>query len=233
MDFRWTYLLLSGLFLAIWLVFFLIRKDLRRELLLISIAFAIPGLLSDIIYTVDWWSPATVTGTRVGVESVITGFALAGIAAVLYSVVFQKRERRLPNRKPNLTRRHIILPILLAVIFFGAFFLFRLNTFWATTLAFSIPTIILWIQRPDLIKDSLMTGLLLLTVAIVVYSILELLTPGWVQEFWYFRNVPNIVILSVPVDDWLWYFFAGAFIGPLYEYYYSVKLVDRKKKEKK
>jgi len=49
-----------------------------------------------------------------------------------------------------------------------------------------------------------------------------------VQAFWYFKNIPNIVIFSVPLDDFIWYFLAGAFIGPLYEFWQEARLIKQK-----
>jgi len=55
---------------------------------------------------------------------------------------------------------------------------------------------------------------------------LELLTPGWIHAFWIFKNVPDIVIFNLPIDDIIWYFLAGLFIGPLYEYWKEGKLIN-------
>ena len=48
---------------------------------------------ADVVWTVDWWQPETVTGTRAGIEDAILGFTNGGLGAVLYEVVFKKRTR--------------------------------------------------------------------------------------------------------------------------------------------
>lgn len=70
-----------------------------------------------------------------------------------------------------------------------------------------------------------MTACLLLLIIVFSYSVVNWITPGWVSDFWYFRNTSQIVISNVPVDDIIWYIFAGLFIGPLYAYWQEGRLV--------
>jgi len=223
-NYTYSYLILGLLFLIIWTIFFLWRKDTRKEMILISIFFGIAGLLVEAVYIQDWWRPITITGTLIGIENFLFGFVIGGISSVIYEGVFRKRVKEIRNKKLKLKYFGLLLP----GIFLGSFYLLNLNTFISLILAFSIPTLIIYIKRKDLIKDSLISGLLVLGISIIVYTILELITPGWVQAFWYFENVPNIIILNIPIDDFIWYFLAGAFIGPLYEYWQERKLVNKK-----
>jgi len=216
------------IFLIIWLTLFLWRKNIRKEMLLISILFSIGGPLADTLYKKDWWNPINLL--EIPVEAILVGFTLGGIAAVIYEVLFNKKLAK-KGSKRNIPIIKTFL--LLTVLFFGAFYIFKLNSLISTIIAFAIPTIIIYLRRKDLILNSLISGILLLVIAIVTYSLLELLTPGWVQSFWQFKNVPNIVILNVPLDDVLWYFLAGAFIGPLYEYWQEGKLINMKKQRLK
>jgi hypothetical protein len=218
--------MLGLLFLVVWTILFLWRKDVRKEMLGMSIFFGIAGLIVEAIYIQDWWRPLTITGTLIGIEDFLFGFVIGGIAAVIYEEVFKKKLKR--TKKKNTEFKSKYFGLLLPIIFVVSIYVFNLNTFIASILAFGIPTIIIYITRKDLIKDSLLSGALVLGVSIIVYTILELITPGWVNAFWYFKNVPNIIILNVPIDDFIWYFLAGAFIGPFYEYWQNKKLVNKK-----
>ncbi len=196
-----------------------------------SILFGTPGAMADIIYTKDWWVPETITGTIVSLEGFIVGFMIGGIATVLYEDIFRKRIRlrNVSAQKQVTQNKHLVfLILLLSILFFGSFYIFGLNSLIATIIALGVPTLVIWITRPDLILDSLVTGVLLLVVASIVYTLLHFLTPGWIEAFWHFRNVPHIIIFNLPIDDIIWYFFAGMFIGPLYEYWKEGKLVDLK-----
>ncbi len=193
-----------------------------------SLIFGFIGPFSDVLYTRDWWHPLTVTNTKIGPEAIIVGFAIGGIASVIYEDIFKKkiRTRRVSrSRKRRDDLNFSIVLIISGGTLLGAFFFLGLGSLLSTVLAFGIPAVIIWIRRHDLILDSLASGIFLLAVACFVYSVLQILTPGWIQAFWTFRYVPDITILSLPINDVLWYFLAGLFIGPLYEYWKEGKLV--------
>jgi len=194
-----------------------------------SLVFAFAGPLADILYTQDWWRPLSLTNTTIGPEALLVGFMIGGIASIIYEVIFQKRlETHKVFKAKEAQRNFSFLSILLisAILFFGSFYLLKFNSLFSTILALLVPTIMIWIKRRDLILDSFGTGIFLVIVASLVYSVLEFLTPGWVHAFWFFKNVPDIIIFNLPLDDIIWYFLAGLFIGPLYEYWQESKLVD-------
>lgn len=216
-------------FLVVWLALFVLRKNTRKEMLVMSLVFAFAGPLADILYTQDWWRPLSLTNTTIGPEALLVGFMIGGIASIIYEVIFQKRlETHKVFKAKEAQRNFSFLSILLisAILFFGSFYLLKFNSLFSTILALLVPTIMIWIKRRDLILDSFGTGIFLVIVASLVYSVLEFLTPGWVHAFWFFKNVPDIIIFNLPLDDIIWYFLAGLFIGPLYEYWQESKLVD-------
>jgi hypothetical protein len=76
MGYQYTYLIYSALFATVWIVLYFWRKDTRKEMLMMSILFALAGPGADFLLTKDYWKPPTITGTAVGVESLIIGFSL-------------------------------------------------------------------------------------------------------------------------------------------------------------
>jgi len=222
-PYKYTYLLMGIVFFVIWLILFLWKKDTRKEMLFTTILFAIAGPIADIFYTIDWWNPETITGTRIGVESIFVGGMIGGVSAIIYEDFFKKKI--IKRKKKVGTKKELIIPpiLILAVILFLATYLIIKNSFLATLVALLIPTFYIWFKRSDLIPDSIFSGILLVLVASISYGILNLLTPGWVEQFWLFKNVPNVIIFNLPLDDLAWYFSAGLFIGPLYEYWKEIK----------
>lgn len=227
MSYQYSYLIASLFYLVIWTLLFYLRKDLRREMLVISALFAFAGPFAEIVYFKDWWKPFTLTDSFLSIEPFVIGFAIGGVASIICEEIFKKKhkkERRFIAKVRRADFNTFILLSSLAVIFFGSFFLLRLNSLMTTILAFGIPTLIIYSKRKDLIFNSLLSGILLVIVAMIVYSLVELITPGWVEAFWKFNNTPQLIIINLPLDDVVWYFFAGAFIGPLYEYWKEIKL---------
>ena len=104
------------------------------------------------------------------------------------------------------------------VLLFGSFYLLDINSLASTLIAAVVPLGVMYMKRPDLVPMSLISGGLLVIVAAIVYAFVEVMTPGWVQALWSFQNVPAIIIVSLPLDDIVFYFLTGAVIGPLYEY---------------
>lgn len=192
---------------------------MRGEMVLATILFGLAGPAADILYTKDWWHPLTVMNTNIGIEAFLVGGMIGGIASVIYDAI--SKSRLVVCKKSGdayfVGSLLVMLGVALA-LFFGSFYLLNLNSFHATIVALLIPTLFIYIRRPYLIRTSIWSSAYLLLVAIVVYTALEFLTPGWIDAFWVFKNVPPITVFNVPLDDIAFYLLAGAFIGPLYEF---------------
>lgn len=228
--YTYSYLIANLGLLALWLLLFLFRKDVRREMLVVSIVFGFAGILSEYIYTSDWWQPPTITGSRIGLEDFMFGFWVGGVSAVIYEEVFKKKLRaRKPNSK-KLFLQGMSSLLLLLTLFLTSFYAFKLSSFYSSVVAF-VPLIAwIWIKRKDLIINSLFSGLLLPLVGLLWFWIPELITPGWVEKYWLFENLSGIIILKAPLEDLIWGFLAGAYIGPLYEFWQGSKLVSTNSK---
>lgn len=228
MDYQFSYLIGDLFLLSLWAALFFWRKDVRKEMLLVSLTFGFAGLIAGLVYTVDWWHPLTITLTRVGIEDFLLGFSLAGVAAVIYEDFFKKRVRiRKVSKKVEFmdNRQFFITFIGLSLFFFVSFYFLNLHSFYLSIIVFGVPTLFIWIARKDLIIDSLASGFLLVLVSLVGFIIIEFITPEWVESAWYFKNLSGITFLTVPLEDIIWFFLVGAFIGPLYEYWKEGKLV--------
>jgi len=219
-ELQFSYLVGSVLFLIIWLILFWLRKDLRQQMLFVSIIFLIIGPFVQFVYTIDWWKPLTITGTLIGIEDFIFAFSIAGIASVIYEEFFKKKTKS-KKKKENI-KSFILLLGLAAVLFFGTFYAFKIHSFYSSIISLFVPTLVILWQRSDLIKDSLFSGILMVLLSIVCFSIIDIFMPAVIQNFWYFHNLSGIMILSAPLEDVVWFFFVGMFIGPLYEYWKNI-----------
>ncbi len=201
-------------------------------MLIVSLVFGVIGVLVEPTYLIDWWHPLTITNTSVGIEDFLFGFVTAGISAVIYLIIFNKRINLKVKKKKEteLKKIKIAIPlILLAVIFLVCVYLFKIHTFYSSLIAFAIPIIYIWYKRKDLIVDSILSGILLAIIGLVWFIVPQLITPGWVKTYWFMENLSGITILTAPIEDLIWGFFAGAFIGPLYQYWQEKKLTNYKK----
>jgi len=216
-------------FFVIWLILFILRKDVRKIMLFISIPLGFMGPFMEYLYINDWWRPLTITGTLLGVEDFFFGFCIGGISAVIYEELFKKRirERKVPKSMEERRKISFWLAASSAVIAFYVFYyLFRFNTFVTITIIMVSLILSIYIKRSDLIVDSLVSGFLLLIISSIVYLLVDLITPGWVFEFWHFTIFPRVLYLGLPIDDIIFYFLFGAAIAPLYEYWQEGRLLN-------
>ncbi len=215
-----TYLVFSLTYLFIWVVLYNKRKDLRREMLIMSSIVTILGLIMEaFVWTKDWWQPETITGTRIGIEDVIFGFALGGITAVIYEEILKKKFTFRQHKDHHRTKELLFLIGLLVCLGSLANFVYGLHSSVSWLIGTIIPTLALYILRRDFIIPSIITAFLITLLGIFSYWVLHLIDPGFIYRWWFFNNLSGIIILGSPLEDIYWYFTVGLFLGPLYEFW--------------
>ena len=202
-------------------------------MLFMSFGIAIAGLVLEyLVWTVDWWRPLTITGTKIGIEDVILGITNGGLGAVLYEIVFGKRTRAL--RKDSTVKRFfkkrqwLLWTPLLASVIVGStiFWILGWHSFWATILSCLIGTVLIILLRSDLLPGAVFGGLSMVLVTLPVYKLLVFFFPGVVENFWLLDNLSGFLIWGIPVEDLGFYFAAGAFLAPFYEFLFEKQLID-------
>lgn len=217
-DYNYFYLTWALIFLGIWAFLFWRRKDVRREMLLVSIVFGFGGLVSEKTNIQDWWQPLTITGTSIGPEDFIIGFAIGGVAAVIYEEIYKKRLKKAKIKTSSLFDPGFFF-LLSPSLYLAFFFLFSLGSFYSMLLTFLICIVWMLFLRRDLLADSLLSGFLMLVIGIGIYFFLFLLYPNYIHEFWYLKPHRYASLLwGIPIAEYIWYFLAGAYIGPLYAF---------------
>jgi len=94
----YAYLAGSIVLFAVWLVFFLARKDLHKEMLTMSVLIGVLSVVTGYVWwTVEWWKPPTITHTEpdeTDVHAVMTiPFARLGRAALALIGKFPAEEQ--------------------------------------------------------------------------------------------------------------------------------------------
>ncbi len=224
----YTYLLGSIIVLALWIGLFIHRKDVRKEMLFVSLFVAFSGLaLEGLLWTKDWRQPETITGTIIGIEDFIYGFAIAGIAAVIYEELFKRKLYK--RKKGKHDNKDIAISLTLMIATFSiSFFALKIHSFYSTELALSIATAYILAKRPDLTIDSIATGTILTIIGLLGFLILNAFSPGFVNNWYFLDKLSGILILGYPVEDLAWYFSSGMLLGPIYEVWQNARLVKEK-----
>ena len=230
MDSQFLYFFIDVILLPIWLLFFIFKKNIRKEMLVISIIAGILGIFAEIVYIQDWWNPATITGTAIGIEDFFFGFLIGGISSVIYTVISNEKLTKAKSIK-SCWKQILFIILLGCFLFFGGYYFLDINTFIMTLISFGILTLIIWFFRRDLIKKSVISGILTLVVGIIVYVFLNIIFPNWIDETLYFQNIPKVMVLWImSLEDFVWFFIIGCFLGPLYEYWTGQYKIKKRKK---
>lgn len=196
----------------IWLYFY-IKNNAKKEIAFISVVFGLAGPIGESIHVLDWWKPATITGTLIGFEDFLMGFFIGGIAAVSYNGLFHKKIKGTINSK-----RLFTMIILLTSIFFSTYFM-GFHSFYSCVFGCTIVTSYILFNRKDLVHKSIYSGLIMLSLGAAAFLILSFLFPGFIHEYWFLPNHWfSLLVSGIPVAEYIWFFQIGMFIGSLYEY---------------
>lgn len=206
----------------IWFLIFLKRKDLRREILLGSSSIGILSVLTSYLWwTTDWWKPLTITNTIVGVEDFLLGFFMGGIMSVIYSFI-------LNNRYNKETTIHNVKEAYLLVILMGGITSFligviNMTSFWSSTISMSLFVILILFLRKDLFFNSLFSGIFMVIISLSFYAIIIFISDTWISNT-YIYELSGIRFFNIPIEEFVFWFLSGMWVGPFYEYCYGRKL---------
>lgn len=204
------------------MVIFILRKDLRREMLVLSLLAGIMGPLSEHFYLKDYWQPEYWFPSFLRIEDFLAGFFLGGIGAVGYELVWRKKHVCACELKTNW-----VLPILVLVSLSLMLFLFHglgWNSIYASIVSLIVLAVILLVVRPELIKVALGSGLVLAGVMLIFYLIYQQIYSGIIQEWWRLENISGVLFWGIPLEELFWGFSWGLVAGPLYEFGAKVRL---------
>jgi hypothetical protein len=151
-----------------------------------------------------------------GIEDIIFAFTIGGLAAVIYKEIFVKKEIK---TKPEKVSHLILLGIFAVIIFFSGIYLFKLNSIYVTPIAFVITGIVILFLRRDLIKNAVVSGLLIAGVMFLGYILLLQFYPEFFNNFWQLQNISGVYFFKVPIEELIWGFSWGFLAGPYYEFW--------------
>lgn len=212
----------------IWLFFFLISPKLRKEILLSSFIM-LPLALTEPIFVPEYWNPSTLfnlaSTTGFDIESFIFVFAIGGISAVVYEVVFKTKHTKISlkmhSKKHNFHRLVLITPVIILGLLH---FLTDLNPIYYFSIALLAGVVATYFCRPDLIREMLLGGSIFLFLYFISFVAFNLVFPNFVDNTWNLKSISGIKILSVPLEELMFALTVGMFWSSLYEHIYGYRL---------
>ena len=222
---QYSYLLFGLILLIPWIAAHLARPDLRRELWISSLATSPLGPFFEYWYHRDYWNPEVLGPWSVGFEDILYGFCVGGLGAVSYEIIFNRtREPRYGQRNPIFFFLAFLFGALAHVVIIPA----GVNSIYVSAAVFVLVTLVMLLARPDLLPVAVTSGLALALIMIASYQIVLLFHETLFADFWRLENLSGVFILRVPLEEFLWGFGWGAFIGCAWKFGYGEICVPRR-----
>ncbi len=222
----------------IWLLAFILRRDLRKPIIWSSIAYPAISAVIFIILTIlsmllhiepivpGYWNPNTLldlgrlTGGY-GIEDALFMFFAGGIATFVYEFFFRKKI------KLKKTYKHHIRALFIGIIAMGIFtIIFKANLIYSLTVFYFAGAISICIERRDLIYHSLFGGLSFLIIYFSIFLLFNMIFPSFIQNFYNLQNISGILFFGVPFEELLYAVSFGLIWSPIYEYEHGEKDID-------
>ncbi|MDO8482375.1 MAG: lycopene cyclase domain-containing protein [bacterium] len=213
---QYAYMVLGGVYFTLWVIFFVYRPDIRREMLVMSVMVTIVTLIVEPIFITDYWTPTLWNGWKVGFEDVLYGFATGGVASSLYQVFFRKY-----FVSSGVVSFRWSLAVSLYVVGFSVFFVVKYGLGFSTMVAalngFSMIFMFMMLFRSDLLRLSFYNGLLCAALTLPMYLFVLALFPRFVMETWHVSNLSGLFLMGIPIEEFIWSFAFGLVSGPFYK----------------
>ncbi|MCK9590641.1 MAG: lycopene cyclase domain-containing protein [Methanoregula sp.] len=222
-----TWLVWSLILIGIWIVvWFLIKsRDLRKQMLIISLWTSLLGLTEPIFVPAYWLPPSLfdlAARTGFDIESLIFSFSIGGLGFILYMLVFPIEKEVPVPMDDRLAARHkyhavmlSVAPVVFVILYFGT----KLNPIYVSVIALMLGGIATWYCRPDLKKKMFVSAFLFLGLYFVYFLTLITMFPGYVQQVWNLPAISGILIVGIPIEELMFALSFGFFWSTAYEHF--------------
>ena len=209
----------------VWLSFFVLRKDLRQEIIFGSL-LALPFGFVEYLFVPEYWNPSSLFNLigkfGVGLESFLFFFIVGGIAAVIYEVIDRKKTVKL-----RLRHKFFFGPYLVVVLIFVFLeLLFPSKTIYNLIISSLIGATMIAIKRKDLIVQIILGGLFFGLIYLLLFSLFNRLFPDYITATYTLENIWGIMIWGVPLEEIAAGFGAGACWSTFFEYIKGYRTKD-------
>jgi len=224
MNYHFSYLVGTLLFVVAWMLCLLLGTRYRRQSLWGSVVSA-PFALTSILFIPQYWTPPSLFNLdaryKVGMEDFLWAAAVGGIASVIGEIAL---EERLTRSRQEKRKRHyapfLVLGILLVVL--------QLwhpgKTIYNMIAALSVCALVLLLLRPDLCWLQAIGAVTFTVLYWMLFELLLRLYPNFIPQFYTIKNLLGIYVLGVPIEELLFAASGGAVWSVAYEYLQGYRL---------
>jgi len=95
--------------------------------------------------------------------------------------------------------------------------LLHINSIFSSTFSLLLIAILTWILRPDLLKPSIVSGILVVVLFFLVYKAMQVIFPSAIEYWCMGCNPLGLRISGINIEELLWDFSWGLAGGPMVE----------------
>jgi len=220
----YAWLVWSLIFLLIWVLGFSIsRSSVRREMIRVSL-WTMPMGLTEPLFVPEYWNPPSLFSlaqrTGFDLESLIFSFAIGGIGSVLYNTITRSELERIePAVRKHLRHRFhaLLLPVPVLVFLLLAGFT-NLEHIYCGIIALFAGAMFTLYCRPDLARKVMVGGVLFTLLYFICFTSLVLTYPTYVEQVWNLEVLTGLLVLGVPLEEYLFALSFGMLWSGLYEH---------------
>ncbi|MBI4437958.1 hypothetical protein HY631_03350 [Candidatus Uhrbacteria bacterium] len=226
-----SFLLVSLVLFAIWLMTMLFWEETRREQVVMSIVGLVlsPGIL--LLVASDYRRAAESGASAIGIEDLIFAFSLFGISAVIYQALIGRHAHKLhlsrfdPSHPTHWVGRLILVLGLWAFASLLLISVFALSTIDALIAGGLLLGMYIIADRHDLLVNAVLSSLFTAALVFITEQLFFVrLFPADAAAFWQWDAVSSFVVGGIPLEELVWAAVVGFTIGPMYEWLRQYKI---------
>lgn len=211
---NYVYLTVALICGIIWTIFFLLRKDLRRKMLIMGICTA-PLIVFDTFFIPKYYNPwlykVIPLFGNVFLESLITAFFFGGIFSSIGQVFTKKPLYKLSKLNPLI---FLIVPAIFSLNFIVPLKINPLN--WWIIANLITCAVLFFFMRKQMIKNMFLNAFYLLLFYIPLFYFMWFAFPSVPLSYSSYGLI-GIKIFGAPIEELIWAFSTGLIAGPIYE----------------
>ncbi len=220
---KYVWLTWSVAFLIPWAWLYFVKPGFRRKMLRVSLATSLLGL-SEPIFVPEYWNPPSLfdLAQRTGfdIESLIFCFAIGGIGAVMYNARANKDIEEIPYEERHSGRhRWHRLAIASPYLVFPVLYFLPWNPIYPGIVALATGGIANVLCRPDLLRNTLVGGVLFLLLYAVFMLSLIIFAPGYIGQVWNLPALSGVLLVGIPLEELVFGFTFGLYWAGIYEHF--------------
>lgn len=221
-EFRYVWLTWASAFLVPWLVLW-IRYPRDRRIMWRASATTMLFGFTEPIFVPEYWNPPSLfdLAQRTGfdLESFIFSFAIGGIGVMLYRAAIAGRAVAMatPDRHSARHRYHG-LALAAAPLVFVTLWTVPWNPIYSAITALLCGAAAAISCRPDLLRNTMLGGLLFLAMYTVFMLLLVAFAPGYIERTWLVAELIPVRPAGIPIEELLFGISFGAYWSAIYEH---------------